>query len=92
MLEKSTLEKPKKQRLPDLRNFNVFEGMAEEDIGRTKKERACGWCGKTIEIGSPARRLIPIDVVKRKALVNSPDVKYTHRRKEDCVGEEPAGE
>lgn len=92
MLEKSILEKPKKQRLPDLRNFHVFEGMAEEDIKKTEKEHICDWCSKTIRIGSPARRLIPIDVIKRKALVNSLDVKYAHRKKEDCVGEESAGE
>jgi hypothetical protein len=85
-------EKPKKQRLPDLRRFSVFDGMAEEDVREVKKEYICSWCGEVIKIGSPARRLIPIDIVKRKALINSQDVKYVHRRKEDCVGEKPAGE
>jgi hypothetical protein len=87
MAEKPILEKPKKQRLPDLRNFNVFEGMAEKDIKATEKEHICNWCGRTIKIGSPARRFIPIDIVKKKVLVNSPDIKYTHLIKKDCVNE-----
>ncbi len=84
MFEKPGVEKSKKkQKLPDIRRFNVVNGMAEEDIRKTEGKHICGWCGRTIETGSPARRFIPI--ADRKVLVNSPEVKYVHVKKEDCV-------
>lgn len=67
-------QKKKPQNLPDIRDYHIIDGYAENIIQRTKKEHPCRICGNTIPVGSRARERM--EVASRKVRVDRKE--YAH--------------